>query len=213
MAGRAVGRPVEGAKGILDPPRLFLFLEVRRDMESRVASQESSPRDLPGRPNDQWLQAIFGQAAVGIAVIDGEGHFLHCNQKLAQITGRGVSELIGLKCSQVTHPDDWPASQAMMEDLRRGIRTEFSAEKRYLRPDDAVVWVNVAISPLRDATGRYDRLIAVVEDITARKRAEQAVQERELTILLIALESPSTALIAREYRIRVGPITPTAPVP
>ena len=76
---------------------------------------------------------------MGIAVIDGEGHFLHCNQKLAQITGRGVAELIGIECSEITHPDDWPASQALMEDLRGGIRTEFSAEKRYLRPDGAVV--------------------------------------------------------------------------
>jgi PAS domain S-box len=73
-------------------------------MESRVASQESPPREPQGRPNDQWLQAIFGQAAVGIAVIDGEGHFLHCNQKLAQITGRGVAELIGIKCSESPIP-------------------------------------------------------------------------------------------------------------
>ena len=160
-------------------------------MESRVASQESPPRDSQGRPNDQWLQAIFGQAAVGIAVIDGEGHFLHCNQKLAQITGRGVADLIGLKCSEVTHPDDWPASQAMMEDLRGGARTEFSAEKRYLRPDNAVVWVNVAVSPLRDTTGRFDRLIAVVEDITARKRAEQAVQEREHRVRRVLERMPA----------------------
>ena len=164
-------------------------------MESQVASQESPPRDPQGRPNDQWLQAIFGQAAVGIAVIDGEGHFLHCNQKLAQITGRGVAELIGIKCSEVTHPDDWPASQAMMEDLRGGVRTEFSAEKRYLRPDGAAVWVNVAISPLRDATGRFDRLIAVVEDITARKRAEQAVQEREHRLRRVLERMPVGAYI------------------
>jgi PAS domain S-box-containing protein len=169
----------------------FCFQEVRRDMDTRVASQESPARDLPGRPNDQWLQAIFGQAAVGIAVIDGEGHFLHCNQKLAQITGRTVAELIGIKCSEVTHPDDWPASQAMMQDLRSGLRTEFSAEKRYLRPDDAVVWVNVAVSPLRDTTGRFDRLIAVVEDITARKRAEQAVQEREHRVRRVLERMPA----------------------
>ncbi len=78
-----------------------------------------------------------------------------------------------------------------MEDLRRGIRTEFSAEKRYLRPDGAVVWVNVAVSPLRDATGRFDRLIAVVEDITARKRAEQAVQEREHRVRRVLERMPA----------------------
>ena len=164
-------------------------------METRVASQESSPRDLQGRPNDQWLQAIFGQAAVGIAVIDGEGHFLHCNQKLAQITGRDVAELIGLQCSEVTHPDDWPASQTLMEDLRRGVRSEFSAEKRYLRPDGAVVWVNVAVSPLRDTTGRYDRLIAVIEDITARKRAEHAVQESERRLRRVLERMPAGAYL------------------
>ena len=110
-------------------------------MDTRVASQQNPPRDLPEHPGDQWLQAIFGQAAVGIAVINGEGHFLHCNQKLAQITGRGVADLIGHKCSEITHQDDWPASQAMLADLRSGLRTEFIAEKRYLRPDGAPVWV------------------------------------------------------------------------
>jgi len=132
---------------------------------------------------------------VGIAVIDSEGHFLHCNQKLSQITGRSVADLIGHKCSEITHQDDWPASQTLMADLRNGSRTEFIAEKRYLRPDGATVWVNVAVSPLRDPSGRFDRLIALVEDITARKRAEEMVQERERRLRRVLERMPVGAYI------------------
>jgi PAS domain S-box-containing protein len=165
-------------------------------MDTRVAAQQSPPQD---HPSDQWLQAIFGQAAVGIAVIDGEGHFLHCNLKLAQITGRSVADLIGHKCSEITHQDDLPASQALMADLRNGLRNEFIAEKRYLRPDGAAVWVNVAVSPLRDSTGRYDRLIAVIEDITARKRAEEAVQEREHRMRRVLERMPAGAYLCDRH--------------
>jgi len=120
--------------------------------------------------------AIFDQAAIGIGQAALSGQLELVNQRYCDIVGRSREEVLGLRVQDLTHPDDVPANLALwqrMIDTGEG----FTIEKRYLRPDGALMWVNNRITLLRDADGAPRSCIAVVQDITERKRTEAALRQ------------------------------------
>jgi PAS domain S-box-containing protein len=125
------------------------------------------------RVSEARFRALFEQAAVGVAEIDTEtGRFVRVNRKYCELLGWSVVEMLTLDFMAVTHPDDLGADLAQMERLKQGELREFTLEKRYLRKDGEVVWVSLAVSPLWAPGEAPTRHMAVVNDITARKRAE-----------------------------------------
>ena len=128
------------------------------------------------------FRATFEQAAVGIAHVALDGGWLRVNDRLCAITGHAREALLGLTFQQITHPDDLAADLAQVEALLAGTIDTFAMEKRYIRADGAVVWVNLTASLLRDAAGRPERFISVIEDISARRAAEAALAGSEAAL-------------------------------
>jgi PAS domain S-box-containing protein len=159
---------------------LLLFavsLSQRRatmDAERTAAQLRLSQASL--RESEQRFRATFNQAATGMAQIGVDGRFLSVNQRLCDITGRSDDELLGMTFLDITHPGDHPAEQEYMRLMVDGMLDVYSMEKRYLRGDGRMVWVNLSRSAVRDADGRLRYCIGVVEDITERKRAEEELQ-------------------------------------
>ncbi|HBQ99631.1 MULTISPECIES: PAS domain S-box protein [unclassified Roseofilum] len=135
---------------------------------------------------EERLQAIFDQAAVGIALTLPSGKFVQVNQRFCQLLGYSQAELLNMTFRQLTHPEDLKVEEAYVEDLLSGISQTYSLEKRYLRKDGKVQWVYLAVSIVRDWIGEPTQLIGVVSDIHERKQMEvalqQATQEREKEI-------------------------------
>lgn len=137
---------------------------VRRSADLEQALLES----------EQLYRSTFELAAVGVAHVSPEGRWLRVNQKLCQIVGYSEAELLQLTFQEITHPDDLQADLALTAKLFSGELSAFSMEKRYIRKDKAVVWINLSVSAARDRTGKLKHFICVVEDITERRRAEEA---------------------------------------
>jgi PAS domain S-box-containing protein len=137
------------------------------------------------RENEERLRAIFNQAAVGIAIATLEGQFLDMNAKFSQILGYSGDELRGLTLAAITHPDDLSNTSIAMRQLLDGAIAEYSLEKRYVRKDASVVWSLSTVTLLKDAKGEPQRIIGVIEDITARKQAESALQEETRVLELL----------------------------
>ena len=152
--------------------------------------------------SEELFRATFDQAAVGMAQTGLDGAWLRVNDKLCEITGYRRDDLLGHFFHEITHPDDLDGDLERTRALLAGEIATFSLEKRYLRRDGGVVWVNLTVSLLHDADGRPTCFIAVIEDITARKRAEAALEARTHT-LHTALESTtdSVMVIGRDWRI------------
>ena len=125
------------------------------------------------------FRAFFDQAAVGVAQVETTtGRFLRVNQRFADIVGCSRQELERLDVQAFTHPEDRAADLAALRRLAAGQIRELAMERRYRRKDGSVVWVNVTASPLWAPGERPTSHVAVVEDITARKAAEDALQRR-----------------------------------
>jgi PAS domain S-box-containing protein len=131
------------------------------------------------RAGEMRFRAIFENAAVGIAEIAPDGCWLRMNERFERITGYQARDLAATTYLGITHPDEIDADVAQMEVMRAGAINSYSLEKRLKRPDETFVWLNATLSCVRDADGGIAYFIALFEDISERKTAE----ERQRTLL------------------------------
>ena len=144
-------------------------------LASAVAGQRRDAAVL--RESEQRFRTIFEQAAVGVAMIEtATGRFLRLNQRYCDIVGYTADEMTGLTFQTITHPEDLQPDLEHMAQLVAGTIREFSLEKRYRRKDGEIVWVNLTVSATWHPGAKPEHHIAIVEEITERKRAEQAIQ-------------------------------------
>ena len=141
------------------------------DVTSRKAGAEAL------RESEERLRAIFNQAAVGIAVAALDGRFLDMNRKFSDILGYSIDELRGKTFIDITHDDDRHDTETFVGRLLAGSIADYSLEKRYVRKDRSEVWSLSTVTLLRDAAGQPQRFIGVIEDITERKRAQEALRD------------------------------------
>ncbi len=149
------------------------FISVLRDLTDRKSADQRI------RESEERFRSTFEQAAVGICHVSPEGRFLRVNQKLCAILGYTSDELLSSTFQAITHPDDLESDlEYVREVLADEIKT-YSMEKRYLRKDGSQVWTNLTVSLNRDTSGVPQYFISVVEDISYRKIAEDALRQSE----------------------------------
>src|SRR2546423_8028767 len=140
------------------------------------------------------LLARFEQAAIGIAHLTLNEEWISVNQRCCEITGYTREELLTFKVEDLTHPDDMPASVEFIRRIRAGELPEYKIEKRYIRKDGRVVWVNLTVSLVRTVNGSPMYIVAFIEDITPRREA-QAEASRSLSLLRATLESTADGIL------------------
>jgi PAS domain S-box-containing protein len=155
-------------------PDRGLWISAVWDVTERKLAEEAL------RQNEEQFRAIFETASVGMAQADPRtGRWLRVNGRMCAITGYSAEELLGMRLSDVTHPDDRQLDWEAFQRVVRGEASDYRLEKRYLRKDGSVAWVNVNMTVLRDAAGEPVRTVGVIEDISERKRAEEALRASE----------------------------------
>lgn len=122
------------------------------------------------------FRSIFNQAAVGIALLDADGRWLNVNQKLCEITGYSLDELMQINFQSITHPDDLERDLHMSTAVMDRTIDHYSMEKRYVRKDGSLVWVLLFVRRLDATADLPARFVSVVEDIDERKAAEARVR-------------------------------------
>ena len=128
------------------------------------------------RESEERFANMVELAAIGISHVDLEGRFIYANKQLCDMLGYSRDELMALTVKDVSHPDDQLITVTEIARLHAGEIESFKAEKRYRRKDGTPVWVSLAIACKRTADGRplYD--VSIVEDISARRVAEERIQ-------------------------------------
>ena len=137
------------------------------------------------RESEERLRAIFSQAAVGVAQLTLEGRVEFVNDCYCRIVGHTQKGLLGKGTLEITHGEDLRAQLQMLHQLLAGEIPSYSMEKRYVRNDGSVVWAKICKSLARGGDNRPKHIIAIVEDITERKLAEQALRENEQCLVSI----------------------------
>jgi two-component system cell cycle sensor histidine kinase/response regulator CckA len=150
-----------------------LLLGIARDITARKEAEEAL------RESEERFRAVFEYAPVGIGMADPKGRLVQNNQAMQALLGYTADELNAMRVQEITYPEDWPETQRFQQELLAGERQHYSLEKRYLRKDGGIVWAHVMVALLRDAQGEPRYLIATINDITARKQAEESLRQSE----------------------------------
>jgi PAS domain S-box-containing protein len=148
------------------------------------------------RKSERQFHALFDEAAIGMALVNAAGHAFESNRTLQQLLGFSAEELRDMPFTQITHPDDVPLDWHLFTELVRGHRDQYQLEKRYHRKDGTLVWGNLTVSLVRDERGEPLFGIAMVEDSTERKRAEEALRQTQAALAHLSRVMTMGALTA-----------------
>jgi two-component system cell cycle sensor histidine kinase/response regulator CckA len=149
---------------------LGTYMEITERKRAEAALLES----------ENELRAMFNLASIGIAQADPiTGRMLRANEKMCAITGYSAEELLRLRVSDITFPDDRERDWDRFQRVVRGEAADYQIEKRYVRKDGSLVWVNVNMTVIRGEDGRPIGTVATIEDITERRHANEALRQSE----------------------------------
>jgi two-component system cell cycle sensor histidine kinase/response regulator CckA len=129
--------------------------------------------------SEELFRTAFDNATIGKALVAPDGRFLRVNRALCEMLGYSPEEFTSLSFADVTHPDDLEISRECVRTLLAGESPTFYMEKRYLHKEGRAVWALMSTCLLRDADGRPLYFITGLQNITDRKRAEEALRISE----------------------------------
>jgi PAS domain S-box-containing protein len=149
------------------------FVGAVSDVTPRKRAEEAL------RKSEERWRSVFENSAVGVALTDMDGRFLATNHVYQTMLGYTEEELRTLQFLDITHEDYREANWALIAELVAGKRRQFQIEKKYRRKDGSSIWVsnNVSLVPGTERVPRF--IMALSEDITQRKRAEEALRRSE----------------------------------
>jgi PAS domain S-box-containing protein len=172
-------KPWRTADGQIGGALLFFEL-ITEQVAAKRALAESEAR----------FRATFENAAVGIAHVSSDLRWIRANQALCRILGWPMDEFLTKSLCDISHPDDLAVDLAYVEQVRVGKIDSYDMDKRYLRKDGTIVWGRLTVGCVRRGDGSVDYFVAVIEDITARKLAEEELAKSEERFRTSILHSP-----------------------
>ncbi len=129
--------------------------------------------------SNKQLQATFDRAGIGLTCMALDGQFLRVNQKFCDIVGYTQDELLQRACQEITYPDDLESDFSCIRRLLTGGASSYTREKRYIRKDGDLVWIEVTFSLVLDEAEEPLWFLSVVHEISDRKRMEEALLASE----------------------------------
>lgn len=147
------------------------FAKVTHDLTQRRQS------DLALRQSEEQFRSAMENSAIGMALVGLDGRWLKVNPALSLILGYDEEELLKMDFQSITYPQDLKPDLDQLDQLIRGEIEKFKMEKRYFHKEGHLVWALLNVTLTRDASGEPRYLISQVQDITERKKAEEAMKQ------------------------------------
>jgi PAS domain S-box-containing protein len=145
---------------------------------------DQAPGPNPG--NEQLFRSLFGAAPIGIALENLDGQPLFANPALCSMLGFSEEELCSKHCGEFSPPEDAKKDWSLFEQLREGSIDNYQLEKRFFRKDGTLIWGHLSIALMKDTPSESPFVVAMVQDITEKKAAEEKLHRSEANLQLLA---------------------------
>lgn len=157
--------------------------------------------ELALRESEARLHRFVADAPMGLVIADRDARILHANRAFCELTGYDEREIIGQTYALYTHPDDLDENLRLTSQFSRGERSGYTLEKRYIRKGGETVWVSVKATGIQLPNHPGALLLAVVQDITARKSSEQLLAGELRLLELMAGDTPLLVVLEELCRL------------
>jgi two-component system sensor histidine kinase/response regulator len=151
---------------------------VELRVEQRTRELAASAEQV--RRTEAQFRSAFDDAAVGMSLLTLDGKFLRVNRSVCDLVGYPEAELLTRTFRDITHPDDAPGDRQLVARALAGEITTYRREKRYLHKAGHPVWVQVCVTYVPGPDGKPHHVVSQCQDITDRKRAEEAMRQAQL---------------------------------
>ncbi|WP_333437868.1 PAS domain S-box protein [Microcoleus sp. D2_18a_D3] len=150
--------------------------------ERKRAENERKQIEVALRNSEEQFRNAFENASIGKAIVSLDGHWIKVNPALCQILGYSSEELLALTFQDITHPDDLDGDLSYAHQLLAGIISTYQMEKRYFHKEGHIIWILLNGSLVQDEQGNPLHFIAQMQEITAKKEAQKALELQSLII-------------------------------
>lgn len=148
----------------------IVFIGFLRDISERKAAERAL------KESEARLAATYNHALVGIAEVDAAGRFVQTNEQFCRLTGYEPDELRSMTLFEITHPEDVEKDAALFEQQWSGEIDGYRLEKRYVRKDGKIIWIELAASIVRADPEASSYGVRIIRDVTDRKIAQEHQQ-------------------------------------
>ncbi|MBZ5593280.1 MAG: PAS domain S-box protein [Acidobacteriia bacterium] len=175
-------------------------MELEREICERRRAEEAV------RASEERWRAIFENSAVGIVVTNPQGAFTATNRAYQQMVGYSDDELRGVSYPDITYEEDRATNHVLATTLWEGKLQQFTLEKRYRRKDGRLIWVRSTVSLALGSETVPPFGMAIIEDITERKQAEEAMRRSQMMFEKLFDSSPD-AIVASDRQGRIARVS------
>lgn len=159
-----------------------------RDAAGAVIGAVVTARDITGqrqvaealRMSEQLFRAVFEHAPVGISIANLNTRIARTNRAFQRLIGYTEEELRTLDFPALVHPDDRAENLRLQQELISGARAVFEIENRFRNKQGETVWVRKIVTTLPDPEGQPAHSVALILDMTERRRLEEALRISEI---------------------------------
>ena len=146
------------------------IINVLRDITERKQAEQAL------RQSEHRFRNYFEQSLIGMAATTLDGHWIIANDRICEILGYSREELFQRTWPELTHPEDLAKDVEQFNRLLKNEIENYTLDKRFVRKDGSVVYTTINIRAFRKEDGTIDHIVGLMEDITARKEAEEALR-------------------------------------
>ncbi|MDX1810283.1 MAG: PAS domain S-box protein [Sulfurospirillaceae bacterium] len=176
--------PIEVSANYFEYNGVEYNLAVSRDITERIRLEEQK--------DNERMRLFFERQIVGMAITSVKEGWIQTNDKLCEMLGYSHEELSQISWVEITHPEDRERDLELFNKIFSGEIDDYTLEKRAIRKNNEIIYINLAVSCVRHEDGSVDYILALIEDITKRKEMEKALVQKEEAYRTLAENNPDS---------------------
>ncbi|HBB30281.1 MAG TPA: hypothetical protein DDZ80_28395 [Cyanobacteria bacterium UBA8803] len=151
--------------------------QANQQLQAEIAQHRQTGTAL--RQSEEQFRQVFDEAPIGMTLASLDDRYIRVNRAFCTMLGYTEAEIMALTFKDITHPEELELEIPHMQEVIEGESDSFQLEKRYIKKNGDILWVNLTLIPLRGQAGEILYTLAMIEDITRRKQALEALRQSE----------------------------------